>query len=164
MKTNTSASWSYTLPATTDLDTNDVVTVTVSIPVSAQSFLTFDNTTNKLEISELQDELNTAIPINQYVVGIILNDGNDGSTSYSTTLDIQEAPNRNPGFATALQTSHTIEKTNSPTVWSYTLPETTDLDTLDNVTVTATIPSSAQSFLTFSGNELRIENLEEELN
>ena len=81
-KTNTSASWSYTLPATTDLDTNDVVTVTATIPVSAQGFLTFDNITNKLEISELQDELNTAIPINTYVVDITLSDGNGGSTSY----------------------------------------------------------------------------------
>ena len=159
MKTNTSASWSYTLPATTDLDTNDVVTVTANIPVSAQGFLTFDNTTNKLEISELQDELNTAIPIGQYVVGIDLSDGYGGSTSYSTTLDIQEAPNRNPEFATALQTSHTIVKTNAPTSWSYTLPATTDLDTLDVVTVTATIPASASDFLTFSGNELKIDNL-----
>ena len=70
------------MPATTDLDTSDVVTVSVSIPVSAQSFLTFDNINNKLEISELQDELNATIPIGQYVVDIALSDGVGGSASY----------------------------------------------------------------------------------
>ena len=93
VKTNSAASWSYTLPASTDLDTIDVVTVTATIPSSASTFLTFDDTDKKLEISDLQDEDNTAIPIGQYVVDIALDDGNGGSASYQITLAIQEAPN-----------------------------------------------------------------------
>ena len=165
VKTNEPAPWSYSLPATTDPD-GDAVTVTVTIPASASSFMTFDATEKKLDIAELQDELNSVIPIGTYVVDVVLDDGNGGSASYQITLEIQEAPNQNPEFSTTLQTSHTIVKTNSPASWSYTLPATTDLDTNDVVTVTVTIPASVQSFLTFddNNNELRIDNLEEELN
>ena len=84
-----------------------------------------------------------------YVVNITLSDGNGGSFSTNITLDIQNAPNRNPDFATALPTSLTIVKTNEPTPWSYSLPATSDLDTNDVVTVSANIPVSAQGFLTF---------------
>ena len=105
VKTNEPTPWSYSLPATSDLDTNDVVTVSANIPAPAQSFLTFDSTLNNIQISELQDESNTAIPIGTYVIGITLDDGNGGSASFSMTLDIEEAPNRIPEFATALLTN-----------------------------------------------------------
>ena len=88
-----STAWSYTLPATTNFVTNGAVTISVSIPDSASSFLAFNDTDKKLEISDLQDEDNTAIPTGQYVVDIALDDGNGGSASYQITLAIQEAPN-----------------------------------------------------------------------
>ena len=91
----------------------------------------------------MQDELNSSIPIGQYEVVITLSDGNGGTASYSITLDIQEAPNRDPEFATTLVTSQTIVKTNTSTPWSYTLPATTDLDTLDVVTVSVSIQTEA---------------------
>ena len=148
VKTNSPTSWSYTLPAATDLDTNDVITVSANIPPSASSFLTFDSINKKLEILELQDELNTAIPIGTYVVSIDLSDGYGGSASTSITLDIQEAPNQLPSFTTALETQ-TIQKTNSPQSWTYSLPAILDLDTNDTVSASANIPTEAVGFLTF---------------
>ena len=56
--------------------------MTVAIQTEAQSFLTFDSINNKLEISDLQDELSTTIPIGQYVVDIALSDGVGGSAAY----------------------------------------------------------------------------------
>ena len=85
MKTNTPTVWSYALPSTTDLD-SDTVSVTVTIPSSASSFLTFAS--NELKIDNLQDELNTAIPLGSYNIDINLNDGVGGSTSYQITLEI----------------------------------------------------------------------------
>ena len=40
-------------------------------------------------------------------------------------------------------------KTNEHGSWSYPMPETTDLDTLDEVFITADIPDEAKSFLEF---------------
>ena len=66
----------------------------VLIPSSASSFLTFDDTDKKLEISDLQDEENTTIPIGLYVVQIYLGSVNSGIAFYDQiTLAIQEAPN-----------------------------------------------------------------------
>ena len=107
-KTNTPTPWSYALPATSDLDTQDIVSETVNIPAAASAFLTFDTASRELRIDNLEDELNDIIPIGSYQVDIALDDGNGGSASYQITLTVLEAPNRDPEFATDLQTYHTI--------------------------------------------------------
>ena len=143
MKTRTPTPWSYTLPATSDPDAADVVTVTVTIPTEASSFLTFDASTNKLEIAELHDPDNTTIPIGSYVVDIVLSDGNGGTTSSQITLDIQEAPNNPPEFVTTPVAYHSLYKSieQGSYGWAYTLPATTDLDTDDEVTKTFSFPA-----------------------
>ena len=117
--------------------------MTVSIPTEASSFLTFDASTNKLEIAELHDPDNTTIPIGSYVVDIVLSDGNGGTTSSQITLDIQEMPNNLPEFVTTPTAYHLIKKSieQGSHGWAYTLPAKTDLDTDDEVTQTFSFPT-----------------------
>ena len=87
--------------------------------------------------------MNTAIPLGNYYVEVVLDDAHGGTVKHVITITMIEAPNRAPEFETELETSHTIVKTNEPGSWSYTLPATTDFDTIDTVTVSANIPAAA---------------------
>ena len=64
--------------------------MTVQIPATASAFLTFDAISRELKIDDLEDELNTYIPINSYQVGVTLDDGNGGITTYQITLVVLE--------------------------------------------------------------------------
>ena len=83
MKTRASTPWSYSLPALSDLDNDEVNIVIYGLP----SFMTFDATANKFEIAELKDLLNTVIPIGEHKLWIYLrNEGPD--YRYQMTFDI----------------------------------------------------------------------------
>ena len=99
------------------------------------------------------------------MVDIVLSDDKGGSTPYQITLDVQEAPNRNPEHPD-LPTSLTIQKTNTPTPWSYALPAIKDFNTLNDVSLTVQIPVTASAFLTYDAisRELKIDDLKDELN
>ena len=62
--------------------------------------MTYDGTSRELKIDNLEDELNYVIPISSYQVGVTLSDGAGGSNSYQLTLDVLEAPNRDPEWST----------------------------------------------------------------
>ena len=85
-----------------------MISVSANIPTEAEGFLTFDSVSKELKIDNLEDESNTYIPIASYVVDITLDDDHGGIVNYSITLDILEAPNREPEFATPLETSISI--------------------------------------------------------
>ena len=87
------------MPATTDLDTLDVVTISVT---GLPSFMTYDGASKELKIDRLEDELNTYIPISNYFVSVTLNDDQGGSTLYQIELNVLEAPNRDPEWAEPL--------------------------------------------------------------
>lgn len=86
------------MPKTSDLDTLDKVNITAVIPEEAENFLTFDASTNQLEISELEDEPNIEIPLGKYTVGINLDDEHGGTPSFEIELEILEAPNQEPFY------------------------------------------------------------------
>tara|TARA_B100000902_G_scaffold54693_1_gene61410 strand:- start:407 stop:1477 length:1071 start_codon:yes stop_codon:yes gene_type:complete len=127
--------YSYTV-TTTDADGDNVI-VTAAIPASSQSWLSFTN--NVLSGTPTNSDVGNH--------SIILT-ANDGTFSIHQAFTIVVAANNNPPSFTSNVVTTAIQDVE----YSYTVT-TNDADG-DNVTVTETIPTASQNWLSFTNNVL----------